>query len=161
MTINSTSNLALISSTDLVHDHPQIVYRDRWLTLRSNGELTVHKYFFPALNSRTLLTRDIESVTTAKALGLGWWDYKVWGILPTYIYWQADAHRGKLQLQGKLAEIEPNALVIQTSEGWFHHVGVTCENPERFMEEMGKLGVKVITQGGAATRFYARHSHSE
>jgi hypothetical protein len=36
--------------------------------------------------------------------------------------------------------------VIKTDEGWFHNIGVTCENTERFLNEVEKMGVAVLRE---------------
>jgi hypothetical protein len=132
----------------------ELLYSDHYLILRT-GTLTIHKYYFPTASPRNLQTSRIESVFPATALNLTWWEFKVWGILPTWIYWTLDWHRGKLHIQGKIDEILKRSVIIKTSQGFFHNVGVTCDNIPRFLEEMERLGVKVIREP------VERHSHSE
>ena len=131
-----------------------IVYSDRWLTLRSSGTLAIHKYCFPTTSSRTLQVPRIKSITTGKAFNLKWWDLKVWGAGPSWIYWPLDWERGKA-LWGCLDEVIQRSLVIKTNEGFFHTIGVTCENIEIFLQEAEKAGIKVLKEQ------FELHSHSE
>src|SRR5208282_135221 len=73
-----------------------IVYSDRWLTLRSDGTLVIYRYSFPRASPRTLQVSRIHSIATGTALNLRWWELKVWGILPTWIYWTLDGYRLEL-----------------------------------------------------------------
>jgi hypothetical protein len=70
----------------------------------------------------------------------------VWGILPTWIYWTLDGQRLELQSLGRSDEIRKRSLVIKTDEGWFHNIGVTCENAERFLSEVERMGVTVLRE---------------
>jgi hypothetical protein len=78
----------------------------------------------------------------------------MWGWGPSYIYWTLDPGRFDLQCQGKLDEIRARSLVIKTDEGLFHNIGVTCENVDKFLTEIARMGTKVIREPGL-------HSHSD
>jgi len=127
-------------------EHPEILYSDKWVTLHSDGTLIIYKYSFPTASPRTLQVARILSISTGTALNLRWWELKVWGILPTWIYWTLDGNRLELQRQGKMDEIRRRSVVIKTDEGFFHNIGLTCENVERFLQEAEKMGVDVITE---------------
>ena len=123
-----------------------IEYSDRWLTLRSDGTLVVYRYNFPTLSSRTLQVSRIVSIATGTALNLRWWELKVWGIVPTWVYWTLDGQRLDLLRLGRYDEIRKRSLVIKTDDGWFHNIGVTCENVERFLTEVERMGVTVLRE---------------
>jgi hypothetical protein len=124
----------------------EILYSDKWLTLCSDRTLAIHNYTFPTASSRILQVSHIRSITTGTAWKLKWWQIKVWGILPGRIYWTYDAGRFDLQRKGQLDEIRKRSLVIDTDEGWFHSIGVTCGNISMFLGEMERMGVKVVRE---------------
>lgn len=124
----------------------ETVYSDRWLTLHSSGTLVVRDYYFPTASSRTIHLPHIKSVATGIALNLSMWKVRSWGVPPSWIYWALDWERGKLLLQGRFDEVRKRCLVITTDEGWFHRIGVSCENTEMFLSELEKLGVEVLRE---------------
>jgi hypothetical protein len=124
----------------------EIVYSDRWLTLRTDGTLVIYRYNFPTLSSRTLQVSRIVSMATATALNLRWWELKVWGMTSTWVYWTLDGQRLELLRLGRFDEIRKRSLVIKTDEGWFHNIGVTCENVESFLTEVERMGVTVLRE---------------
>jgi hypothetical protein len=132
-----------------------VVYSDRFLTLNSGGTLVVHKYYFPTASSRTLHLPRIKSIATGTALDISIWKVKAWGVPASWIYWALDWNRGKLLLQGQFDEIRKRCLVITTDEGWFHRVGVSCENIGKFLSEVEKLGIEVLSEPVES------HSHLE
>jgi hypothetical protein len=123
----------------------EIIYADKWLTLHSDETLTIHKYYFPS-PTRTLQISHIENIATPFALQLGRWEFKKWGIGFTWIMWAMDWSRETFSVQGPSAEIKRRNLVIQTREGVLFRIGVTCEDIDRFLGEMEKMGVKVLRE---------------
>jgi hypothetical protein len=123
----------------------EVVYSDKWLTLYTNGTLLLHKYyFFSAI--RTLQVSRIKSISSAANLSR--WEMKEWGIGPTCIVWTMDWGRGTLLLNGPSGQVRKRLLLIRTDEGILHKIGVTCEDVDRFLSEVEKMGVKVFKDVG-------------
>jgi hypothetical protein len=116
-----------------------IVCTDNWLTLRSDNKLLVHHYYLPN-PTRTLDLHRIKSVTPVTLLDLSIWEYKVWGVGPTFICWPMDWSR----LSNSNQYVREHSLLIRTSEGFWKKLGVSCEDPERFLAAIEGMGVKVI-----------------
>jgi hypothetical protein len=124
-----------------------VIYSDKWLTLHSNGTLTVHRYYMPS-STRTLQVSRIKSISSVKALNLSRWEFKEWGVGPTWIMWPMDWSRGTLSWNGPSDKVRERSLLIKTSEGYLHKVGVTCENVEKFCDEVEKMGATVLRANG-------------
>lgn len=123
-----------------------VIYSDRWLAIYSGGTLVIHKFYFPTASPRTLSLPRIKSVVTGVVLNLPRWKVKAWGVLPSRIYWALDWDRGILALQGRSDEVRKRCLVITTDKGCFNHIGVSCDNIEKSLSEVEKLGVEVLRE---------------
>jgi len=62
--------------------------------------------------------------------------------------WPMDWSRGTLSWNGPSDEVKERSLLIKTDEGYWHRIGVTCENVGKFLDEVEKIGVKVIRAEG-------------
>ena len=123
----------------------EVVYSDKWLTLRTNGTLLLHKYYFFS-PVRTLQVSRIESISSAANLSR--WEMKEWGIGPTCIMWTMDWSRPTISRRGPSGQVRKQLLLIKTDEGILHKIGVTCEDVDRFLGEAEKMGVKVLQGRG-------------
>ena len=61
--------------------------------------------------------------------------------------WTMDFRRRRLSWKGPTKEVQERSLLIWTREGWLHKVGVTCENVNKFLDEVEKMGVSVLREG--------------
>jgi hypothetical protein len=74
----------------------------------------------------------------------GRWAFKEWGIGFTWIMWQMNWNRGTFSLKGPTNEVRRRSLLIKTNEGILHKIGVTCEDVDRFLNEVEKMGVNIV-----------------
>jgi hypothetical protein len=131
----------------LIGSHPEILYFDHWSKLYSDGTLVLFKFHFPTTQSRTVRVSRIESISSGTALNLAWWEFKFWGIIPTWIFWTLDFNRATAFLGRDVEGARKRSIVIKTNEGFFRNVGFTCQDPDRFLREIEKLGAKVVREG--------------
>ena len=124
-------------------DH--VAYSDKWLTLRTDGTLLIHKYymFYP---TRTLQISLIQSIAQISALNLSRWEFKDWGVGTTMIMWPMDWSRERFTLYGPSDQVRKRTLLIRTTKGIFRKIGVTCEDVGRFLDEVEKMGVNVLRE---------------
>lgn len=134
----------------MTHDDTEIAYSDNWLTLRTDNKLIIHHYYLPSPN-RTLDISRIESITPVSLLNLSRWEFKEWGAGPTFIMWPMDWSRKTFSWNGPSQHVRDHSLLIRTSEGVWKKVGVTCEDPERFLGIIEKRGVKVVREVNEAS----------
>jgi len=127
----------------MTHDDPQIAYSDNWLTLRTDDKLIIHHYYMPS-PTRTLNLSHIKSITPVSLLKLNRWEFKEWGAGYSFIFWPLDWSRKTYTWDGPSQEKREHSLLIKTSEGVWRKIGVTCDDPDRFLRIIEKMGVKVI-----------------
>jgi hypothetical protein len=121
-----------------------VTYSDKYLTLNSKGTLTVHNYWLSFRSSRILTISRIQNIGTVIALDVGRWEIKEWGVGYTWIAWAMDMSRHRFRVGELPDEIKRQLLVIRTDEGVWKRVGVTCEDVNRFLVEVEKMGVHVL-----------------
>jgi hypothetical protein len=109
-----------------------IVYSDKWLTLRNDGMLTIHRYRRFTLTS-TLPVSQIKSITPSP-LRYNRRELEGCCLKITIFSWRED----------QSSDSEYRSVVIKAND-WTHNwIGVMCEDVNKFLGVVEKMGVEIL-----------------
>jgi hypothetical protein len=110
----------------------RVVYSDKWLTLRNDGTLTIQKYRRFTLTS-TLQVSQIKSITPSSHK-YNRREFEGCCLKITFVSWQ----------ENRNSKARYQSVVIKTNGSASDWIGVRCEDVDKFLDEVGKMGVEVL-----------------
>ncbi|KAJ2793617.1 hypothetical protein H4R20_006489, partial [Coemansia guatemalensis] len=104
------------------NSQPQVLYEDNYLKVTEEA-VTVKRYYFPTLGSRTIPWRQVEWVKMASEVDVGWLQLEMWGNGFGRIWWNFKVRllnigrsRYSGSLNNRLSQILANNIVIKVKE---------------------------------------------
>ncbi|KAJ1991403.1 hypothetical protein GGI25_001721 [Coemansia spiralis] len=110
-----------VSRQETISEGEAKAYSDNLLEITGRS-LTIHRYFFPSLASKSIKWEDVEWVKTGEEAKLGWLHMRLWGLAwyssRLFIWWNLKPRVLSKGRQGMgvhgMEDIRPTSLVIKT-----------------------------------------------